>query len=424
MALPDMVFSQWIFVRYIKDDASALAPAAWFGICFLIARVIGALAEPAIGHWSDTFRSASGRRLPFVRRGLVPFVFAFFLLWTPPIDHQHWLNAVYGFALMQAYLLCYPLVLTPYLALMPEMTSDLRERLTLTTLQAVFMLLGSIVFAAMGVILQLGGWLVVGGAVSLLVFTALLPTATVLREKPVLENREQLSLWTSIRWTVANRPFRHLALSTALFMFAFNIAVMGMPFWVKVYLGRSEETVTLLMLPLLGTTMALFTAIGPLVSRFGKFRVFAASIIGTACCMALLASVGYLPFGSPLAQMFVIVTLIGVPMTGFSALPFALLADVIDYDEQRTGHRREAIFFAVQGTIQKVFIGLAGLAFSILAYWGPGDNVTEFGLRLVTGSGAAAALTGLAVFCLYPLRERDGKVICLGSDTPASEPET
>ncbi|MCP4643453.1 MAG: MFS transporter, partial [bacterium] len=90
-------------------------------------------------------------------------------------------------------------------------------------------------------------------------------------------------------------------------------------------------------------------------------------------------------------------------------LPFALLADAIDYDEQLTGQRREAIFFGLQGVVQKLMIGISALTFGFIVY--EGDVVTVTGLRTVAAAAAVSAVIAFAIFLTYPLRERDGKVV-------------
>ncbi len=414
MSLPDSVFTQWIFVLYVPDTGNVLVSARVFGLCYFAARVLGAIAEPVVGFWSDRFQSPSGRRLPFVRRVIIPFAVAFFLMWTPPIHHQHWANAIYIYLMMQAYLLCFPTVLTPYLALMPELTPDLRERVTITTFQAVAMMLGTILFAVMGLLLEVGGWLLLGGSVALMMLLSMAPTALVIREKPLAApNPEGAGLLQSIWSLLQNRPFRYLVAATSLFFFGFNCVVMTLPFWVKVYLHEGDAMVTWLMIPFLAVTLILFAGIGPVVNRFGKYVMFMASLLSIAILLLMLAFVGFLPGLSPLLQIGLLTALLGVPMTGFSVLPFALLMDVIDYDEQRMGERREALFFAVQGTIQKIFLGFSGFAFSILAYMDGGNMVSVLGLRCVIGMAAFTSLLGFLVFLKYPIRERDGRIVVL-----------
>ncbi|HPO11864.1 MAG TPA: MFS transporter [Candidatus Hydrogenedentes bacterium] len=411
MSLPDTVFTQWIFMRYVPNAQEAVVNVKLFGFFYFTARIVGAIAEPVIGNWSDNFRSPSGRRLPFVRRTLIPFAFAFFMMWFPPVQGMHWVNAVYAYVMIQAYLLCFPTVITPYLALMPELTPDLNERVTLTTLQAVAIMLGTILFAVMGIVLKVGGWLALGLSVSFLMIVAMAPTALTIRER-ISEHRqhEKQNIFRSIRSMLDNRPYVYLVLSTTLFFFGFNSVVMALPFWVKIYLGKGEDMVTYLMAPFLVVTMVLFTAVGPAVKVVGKRLLFLFTMISITVLLGLFSCVGFFPLGSPLLQTAVLVALVGVPMTGFTVLPFTLLADVIDYDEKRTGQRREALFFAFQGTIQKVGLAFSGISFSLIAFLGSGNEASEMGLRCVLILAAVSSLAGFCVFLKYPLREREGKV--------------
>ncbi|MEZ0242140.1 MAG: MFS transporter, partial [Sphingomonas sp.] len=54
------------------------------GTAKLIALLVDAVADPAIGLWSDRLRSRYGRRLPFMVGGLLPFAGAFGLLFSMP----------------------------------------------------------------------------------------------------------------------------------------------------------------------------------------------------------------------------------------------------------------------------------------------------------------------------------------------------
>lgn len=423
MSLPDLVFMQWIFLRYVPGDENALVPARLFGVLVFSARVIGAVAEPMIGHWSDNCRTRIGRRLPFIRIGMLPMALFFFLMWMPPVDHQHWMNSVYAFILMPAYLLCFPTVITPYLALLPEITTNLRDRVGLATIQAAFVMIGTILFAGMGLVLNKGGWPAMAGMIAAIILIGIGPVAWTTREKThaAIAPGERSRLLPSILSALKNRAFRRLVGGTALVFFGFNCVLAALPYWVTIFLERDKDAVSLLMAPFLAVTMVLFVAIGPLVGRFGKYRVFLASILGISIGLALFSLTGLVPWGDPFTQMLVLVSLLGVPMTGFIALPFALLADVIDYDEKLTGRRREALFFAVQGTIQKTLLGCAGLTFSIVAYTGPGSTISVAGLRGVTLIAAAAGLLGFFVFAKYPLRESGGVVVF--PDIPADKQE-
>lgn len=408
LTLPDMVFTQWIFVRYSPDEHNALVKASIFGMIFLTARIVGAIAEPLIGHWSDNCRSRWGRRMPFVRFGLIPLAVLFFMMWCPPVRELSWINALYAYLVIQLYLLFYPGVLTPYLSLLTEIGHTSQERVALMTAQGVFVMLGSIVFGLVGVVLNKFGWYIMAFIVATLTFISLLPIAIVGKEQRIVSRgKGELPFVRSLILTLKSKPFQHLVLGTSFYFLAFTCIVMSLPFWVKVYLGMGEEVVSYLMLPLLLITLVLFVFVGMVVERWGKYRVFATTLLLASIGLFLLAGVGLYPIGNALHHLFGVIIWMSVPVAGLAVLPFAILTDVIDDDEKRTGMRREAIFFAIQGTIQKIFIGCAGGLFSLLAYWGGGNNVTETGLRLVAVAGGVSVFIGFLIFLGYPLKNVD-----------------
>jgi len=116
--------------------------------------------------------------------------------------------------------------------------------------------------------------------------------------------------------------------------------------------------------------LAFFFVFNALAARWGKHILMLATFLGTSVVLMLLCLVGYLPFGSDFAQSAIVMALFGAPVAGFMVLPFAVLGDVVDYDETLTGRRREAIFFGVQGIFQKLMLGASVLTFTIVPYLG------------------------------------------------------
>lgn len=371
MCLPDFIVMQWLLVRYVPPDASKhLVPAALFGVVVLVGRLTEGLLSPVIGHWSDQCRSRWGRRLPFIRFGLVPFVVAFFFLFHPPVGHMHWGNAVYAFALIPIYAFLYGCNITPYLALLPEITTDLKERVDLTTFQSVFIMIGTFVFAGMGAIVERWGWTAFAGTAAVLTLVFFVPVATMIQERPRPEqaHQEKLRLFHSIRLALENRPFRFVMGCTAIYWFGLNGVIALVPHWVLNVLGRTEGNVPLLMVPFLLMNLVFFFVFNALAAKAGKYVLMLVTFLVSGVVIAGLGLVGHMPFGSAFAQTGLILALFGAPAAGFMVLPFAVLSDVVDYDEQLTGRRREAIFFGVQGIAQKAMIGLSVLAFTVVPY--------------------------------------------------------
>lgn len=392
MNVPDLIFMQWILVRYVPPDGPHLAPAALFGVIVLCARIIEGISCTIIAHSSDVCRSRWGRRLPFMRFGIGPFVLGFFLIFMPPIDHMHWINSLYAAALIPVYFILYGIVITPYLALIPEITPDLKERVDLTTSQSVFMLIGTFTFAAFGIVLNKWGWALSIGGVAVLVTFFFIPAATRIRENPraAAPDQEQLRYFQSVWLTLKNRPFRYVLASTAIYWFGLNAVIALVPHWTISFLGRSEGDVTLLMAPFLLMNVVFFFVFNALAAKLGKYVLMLATFLGSGVVIVMLCLVGHLPLGSEFLQTAVIMALFGAPVAGFMVLPFAVLGDVVDYDEQLTGHRREAIFFGVQGIFQKLMIGVSVLTFTIVPYIG-GDGtrrLCEGGSLIFSGTYA------------------------------------
>lgn len=416
MSLPDLFVLQWLFTRYVPDKENALIPGAVFGVLFLLGRVGESIYNPIIGHWSDGFVSDKGRRIPFMRRSLVPLALAFVLLFNPPGDAAAWLNVLYALFFIQAYLFFFGMVITPYLALLPELTPNLEERVNITTLQAVFILLASICFSFMGLLIEKLGWNLTVTIVAVVLLGSLGPVSWTTREKPVSENgrADKAGIFTAIRLTLRNPAFICIAFSTSFYWFSLQLILLLVPFWVRKVLEMGESGNTLLMGPFVVFNFLAFFAVNFAAKRFGKYATFQAGLIGSAIAFALFSCIGLFPVGSLLLQSLCVVSLVGVAVAAFMVLPFALLADAVDYDEQITGRRREAMFVGVQGVFQKIFLGLAALTFGIVSTYRGNGDVSPAGLKLVAVAATISAVIAFLVFLRYPLRERDGKVTYIG----------
>ncbi|MBX7254812.1 MAG: MFS transporter [Candidatus Hydrogenedentes bacterium] len=424
MNLPDMVFMQWLLVRYVRPgEMQPLVPPLLFGVIVLFARIMEAIANPVVGHWSDQTRTKWGRRMPYLRLGIIPFVVVFSLLFAPPVDHLHWMNVAWVFVLLQCYLYLYAVIITPYLALLPEISSNLKERVDLTTYQSVFIMLGTFLFAAMGAILNTYGWTKASLLVSALALLCFLPVCTLIRERehPSISKEEHMGLFASARLALKNQPFRCVFGATALFWYGLNGLIVLVPVWVLSYLGRDEGAVTMVMLPFLLVNLAFFFVFNALAGKFGKYVLMQVTFLAGAVVMASIALVGILPIGSEFIQTAVIMSLFGIPAAGFMVLPFAVLADVVDYDEKLTGRRREALYVGGQGVAQKIMIGLSMLSFTIVPYLGSDGTQTlrEGGALVISGSYSPQEGTAIPSDSVAPATEYAPGVVRI-SPKPAS----
>lgn len=422
----NLLISQWLLRLYVPSLDGALVPPALFGFIFLVGRVVDGITDPLTGYLSDRTRTRWGRRLPFIALALVPTALVSALMWFPP--HPEGMasaNGIYVFVLVQLFFVFWTLLANPYMSLIPELSADVKERVDITTLQAVFLMVGTALSAVIGNIKEAAGWGGLGVTVGVLTVVSFLPTLLFIREKPAeaaaggseTETAEPaadaggIGLGAMASWigtTFRNPPFLFLLSSTSLFWFALNTKILLIPFWVEHVAGRGDADVFLVMLPYILANVAAFGPFNWASKRWGKQPVFLASLAASGLATLSLALVGLAPV-EPFLHTQVVMAVYGVATSGFLMLPNALLADVVDYDAARSGKRREAIHFGVQAFFQKVAIGLSIVVSGALMYAGGSRTPTPFGLKLVAGASALAALAAAAIFAFYPLRDAKAK---------------
>jgi GPH family glycoside/pentoside/hexuronide:cation symporter len=399
MNLTNLVLSQWLYERFV---IGGIVGTAAFSLILLAGRLTDGISDPFIAYWTDISYTRWGRRIPFLVFATLPLAIVCFLLWCPPEKAPETIRIIYAAAVCQGYFLFYGLVVTPYLALLPEIGNSPRERLNLTTGQGVATLVGTLVFALSGLIIQQFGYPALGLVLALAVLISFYPITFFIREHPSSEQTKG-SLAGLFRWiweVLTNWDFLPLLIGTSFYWFALNLLLMLVPRWVEVRLDLSKEAVTWLMLPFIAVNLVGFFFFNWLAKRVGKFAslmlVFALS--GIVFCLFGWSDQLGIPI-SPLVCAEIVCGLAGLPVAGFGVLAFALLADVIDADARRTGTRREAIYFGVQAILQKSMIGLSVVSFAQIQ-----GALGAVGLRWTAIIAGLACLAGLIFFSRYRLK--------------------
>ena len=134
MNLTNLVVSEWLFDRYV---IGGVLSASIFSGILLAGRFTDGVSDLLVAFWTDNTRSPRGRRIPFPIYCVFPFAIVCFLLWTSPAEASASVRVVFSIAVTQLFFLGYALVVTPYLALLPEIARSTDQRLNLTTGQAI-----------------------------------------------------------------------------------------------------------------------------------------------------------------------------------------------------------------------------------------------------------------------------------------------
>ncbi|WP_374942060.1 MFS transporter [Sphingomonas sp.] len=364
------------------------------GLAITISLVIDVLTDPALGFWSDNLRSRWGRRHPFLYASAVPVAVGYALLWMPPEGASQQTLFWYLLAVSIVTRIALSAYETPSSALNPELTSDYDERASLQGLRYFFGWSGGNVMtvAMFGVVFPLFvtaaigngqfnreayvvyGYLAGGIALLAILVCAVGTHARIpLMAPPPPSRRHTLaSVFREMYETLADRSFLALFVAAGLGAIATGLSASLTFYFTTFFWGFSSGQVAVLTVGIFASA-ALGAVLAPIASRrLGKKR--GAMIIGLVAFLGaplpiLLRLAGMLP-GNDDPSIFWLVLLTNTLDYGliiaFQILTSAMIADLVEKAELRTGRRSEGVFFAAIFGIRKAVPALGILASSFI----------------------------------------------------------
>ena len=398
------------FQLYFLTDVAGLRAdyAAW---AVAAGRLWDAVNDPLFGMLSDRLRSRWGRRRVLLLFGAVPLGLCFALMWWVPALPPAGL-AVYYAAVFILFDTAYTAVHVGYNALTPELTADYDERSSLNGYRMVYSIggaLGAIIVAtvlgwqltdARALYLSLGLGL---GALAVLP-PLIVFVVTAGRESPAPAH--SLPPLAALRATLSNFPFQMV---TGLYLLSWTTASLlsaVLVYYARYYL-RVPAQANYFVLAAQGAAIAFVPVSVWLARRLDKRRAF---ILGAAVWMAVLLGIAALR-PEQVAPAYALAVLSGFGIATAYVIPWAMVPDIIEHDQLRTGERREGAYYAYIAFFQKLGTGAAlwamGQALAWAGYVGaqaeqPAAAVGA--IRVLAGPVPAALLLGAIVFAWrYPI---------------------
>jgi len=348
---------------------------ATLGGLLVLSRVFDAITDPMIGLLSDRTRTRFGRRRPYIAVAAVPLAVCIYLLFTPPAGDPAtaaWWFALWAF-LMYVF---WTAVVVPYESLGAELTSDYDERTAVLGVREAFLIAGTLAGAIVPALVRAGVDQPPGDARERATFFWLASLygplmvascwwcAATLRER-VPSRQAHAPLLAGLRQTLGNRPF-------AILLAAYTVSAFGgalpatLIFYYVEYVLRSDQG---------SLFLAIYFVVGflflpgwiVLARRFGKKPAWLAAM---AVNTGAFVGVFFLGPGQTLAYGF-LVALSGIGFGATLALPSAMQADVIDYDELLSGARREGQYVGLWSVAKKMAAAVGvGIALPVLDWSG------------------------------------------------------
>ena len=395
------------------------------GSVMLIARIVDAFVDPTVGILSDKTQTRWGKYRPWILWTALPFMVFYVLAFYNPGIEDKSLVAVYATISYTLLMTLFSFNNTPYASLGGVMTSDIKERNSITSIRFVAATIAQ--FIVQGLTLPLvgkfagangdkgHGWLCTISLFAAIGFIFFIITFFSARERITPPASQKTDTRKDIRDVFHSIPWRAMFILT-LFLFT-TLAMWGsaMNYYFENYVDANALYTFLDKLGLVAVEanasfsynilnafglivnspekayevgFGVFNMVGALVqffgvillssflaNRYGKKRVFIFCLTLTAIFTALF----YFPNETDIETMFVLNFLKSLAYAPTVPLLWAMIADVADHSEYVNYRRATGFVFA-------------GVVFALKAGLGIGGAILGFllsGFGYVSGAGTA-----------------------------------
>lgn len=426
------IFSMYLMFFY--TDVFGLAPAV-VGTMFLITRIWDSCFDPIVGIIADRTKTRWGKFRPYLLWTAIPFaVIGVLTFYTPDFDEKG--KIIYAYITYSLMMMVYSIINVPYASLLGVMSSDRKERTTLSSYRMVFAFAGSLLalWLIEPLVNHFGGnmnskigWLytiIVFGIITIIFFWGCF-FLTKERVKPISDEKTDLKedlkdLWKNKPWWillgagVGALVFNSIRDGAAVYYFKYYVSTT-VSYSFNLFGETFAMTPTSLYL-VLGQAANIIGVIAatPIANKIGKKNTF----FGAMTLAAILSVIFYF-FGKEDALLIMTFqVLISICAGCIFPLIWSMYADSADYSEWKQGRRATGLIFSASSMSQKFGWTIGGASTGwLLAFYGFQANVeqtavTQNGIQLMLSIlPAAAAVISVLFILLYPLNEEKLKNI-------------
>jgi len=362
------------------------------GAVMLFGRIIDAVADPLVASWTDRSTSRFGRRRFFLIIGGLPLAISTVFIFFPPTPYTSFINGIYLAIVFGFYFFFF----------------------TVTTAQGYFSLIGSAVVMIGGPLLlalfrqntdYVGSYRKMVICLAILGVILLYTAVFAVDEKRFSNARpNNVPLTDSFKKTLRNKAFIIYLFANISLWFLFNI-VRSSAIPIVITLMGADEAFASNMFTILFIIAAIcFPVVGFLARIRGK-KVIMIISLGLFSIFSIFLSLTGLTPVNPKIWGLIFVGLMGFPAAVLMIIPNVILSELCDVDYKKTGERREAMYFGVQGFFMKLNLGLSTASLALLYSIFGKDISNPLGVRLALVLGSVVALLGLTIMTRYPEKQ-------------------
>lgn len=355
-------------------------------------RLVDAIYDPFIAQYSDQSSHKKGRRIPLMKKAILPSLLFCFFIFYPIKETESTINIVWLVIALIGFYISSTTYIIPYNALLPELAKNSEEKVKLATWQSVGYVFGiGISSNAFNLTDYIQHHFEISSRISALQITvfimallaAILMLITVLaidEKKYCTSQPSAIPLKQALKQTIKNKNFLLFVVADFSYFISVTIITSGLMYFVTVLLNLPESIGNKLMITMVLVSFLFYPITNYLSKRIGKkiIVLFSLTLLGI-----IFLGIYFLGKSSinPSLQIYILIAFAAIPLASLNILPNAILAEIIEKDTLETGQNKEAIYFAVRYFFVKIAQTFGIALFAMLLNFGK-DIGNDFGIRL------------------------------------------
>jgi len=356
-----------LYIMKFSTDVLLISPAI-MGTIFGVSRVWDAISDPLVGYYSDKTQSSLGRRRSWLLLSMLPIAAMFVMVFSPPASLTGAGLVVWMAVGVIGFYSAMTLFMVPHLSMGPELSSDYHERSRLFGFRHAAYTVGSII-ALISMQLLINAEQVSEAQVRDTAFelsalagivTALLIAVAVvkLKERPDYQGRVGQTPFGAFK-DVWGNPHARLVIVVTFIENIGSAVIALLTLYVCQYVVGTPSLAPLIILTYMIPSSLSVPLWIPLSRRVGKIRLWMFSMMLTGL---FLGGMFVLPFLDAIEDrtlvIFVLAFFAGLSAGCGGTIAPSVQSDIIDYDEFKTGERKEGSYFAAFNFVQKSATGV------------------------------------------------------------------
>lgn len=410
-----------LYVMKFSTDVLLIAPAV-MGLIFSASRIWDAVSDPLVGYLSDRTRSRLGRRRSWLIASIIPIGLAFVMVFAPPADLTDGALVAWMAVAIIGFYSAMTVFFVPHLSLGAELSRNYHERSRLFGMRHAFYTFGSILSLVTFYFLiraeQQGPEAARELARTLAIVMAVVMSGLIayagaqLREPAEYQGRMNANPFQAFRDVWGNPHARLLIVVT--FIENIGSAAIGvLTLYIAQYVVGAPTLAPLFILCYMIPSTASVPLWIPLSRRFGKVRLWMFSMLLTGVSFGAMFALPFLD-GLLLKSVYIAIAAVfaGLAAGCGGTISPSVQSDVIDYDEYRTGERKEGSYFAAWNFVYKggmgVMLLLTGFVLQFVGFTPNQPQSMTVQVAMVTLYGLfplVCYLAGAALFSRFTLDE-------------------